>query len=569
MGTTLLATMRDEAPFILEWVAYHQAIGFERIIVFSNDCIDGTDKVLSALETAGQVIHVPHKPVPEKLVAEQISQYVLEHDLIPDGDWVIWLDADEFLNIREGQGTVNDLIAATGSARGMCISWRVFGDAGQGSFSGSFIAEPFTSCAEPGEAWQNVKTLFQMGPDVVELFQHKPILSTTFWKQGRTFLSSSGKTLSQKSQYMKLWSQGKKRGKIATDEAGWDIAQINHYAVRTKRLFEYKKARGRIGAANKGGKARYTNAYYKGLNLNADTDTSILRWSNTVAIAAKQLADLIRPSLDIQTLITEGYPEDTIQPPKLNEQSLNDLAESSPDTRRYQRMHKDHYDEIDERKYSYSTLAATVMTALRPESVIDVGCGIGLLNSYMAKGGANVLGLEGNWLEDGSMVLPPEHYQRVDLEEPFSLNQEFDLCCCIEVAEHLEPNRADGFVADLCDLSEVIVFSAAIGGQGGKGHKNEQWQEYWCNKFEQNGYGTFDPFREAFRRDDKMLPWFKQNVLLFLKDGNPLCKSFADDKITPECANMILPTYHQKILRRTRRRLRKKLMEAQLKASNV
>lgn len=350
MGTTLLATMRDEAPFILEWVAYHQAIGFERIIVFSNDCIDGTDKILSALETAGQVIHVPHKPAPEKLVAEQISQYVLEHDLIPDGEWVIWLDADEFLNIREGQGTVNDLIAATGSARGMCISWRVFGDAGQGSFSGSFIAEPFTSCAEPGEAWQNVKTLFQMGPDVVELFQHKPILSTTFWKQGRTFLSSSGKTLSQKSQYMKLWSQGKKRGKIATDEAGWDIAQINHYAVRTKRLFEYKKARGRIGAANKGGKARYTNAYYKRLNLNADTDTSILRWSNTVAIAAKQLTDLIRPSLDIQTLITEGYPEDMIQPPKLNGTSLNDLAESSPDTRRYQRMHKDHYDKIDKRK---------------------------------------------------------------------------------------------------------------------------------------------------------------------------------------------------------------------------
>jgi hypothetical protein len=198
MGTILLATMRDEAPFILEWVAYHQAIGFERIIVFSNDCSDGTDQVFGALEAAGQIIHVPHKPAPEKLVAEQISQYVLEYELIPDGDWVIWLDADEFLNIHEGQGTVSDLIAATGSARGMCISWRVFGDTGQDSFSGSFIAEPFTSCAEPEEAWQNVKTLFRMGSDVVEFFQHKPILSPTFWEQGGTFLSSNGKALSQK-----------------------------------------------------------------------------------------------------------------------------------------------------------------------------------------------------------------------------------------------------------------------------------------------------------------------------------------------------------------------------------
>lgn len=562
MVTTLLATMRDEAPFILEWVAYHQAIGFERIIVFSNDCSDGTDSLLNALDAAGQIVHVPHTPTPDKLVAEQVSQYVLEHELIAVGDWVIWLDADEFLNIHAGQGTVDDLIAATGHARGMCISWRVFGDAGQNAFPGSFIAEPFTSCAAPKEASQNVKTFFQMGADVIELFQHKPILSQNFWEQGGTFLSSTGKALAHQSRYTRLWSQGQKRGKIAADEAGWDIAQINHYAVRTKQLFEYKKARGRIGAANAGGKARYTSAYYKGLNLNSDTDTSILRWSNTVAAGVKRLADLIQPTVNIQALIAENYPKDIVLSQKQAEQASTDVTDPSSDALRYQSMHQDHHDEITERNYSNAKLATTVMTALQPKSVVDVGCGIGLLNSYLAKSGANVLGLEGNWLENEKMVLPPEHYQRVDLEEPFSLDQKFDVCCCIEVAEHLEPKRADSFVGDLCALSEVVVFSAAIGGQGGIGHKNEQWHEYWCEKFETFGYGTFDPFREKFRRDVKMLPWFQQNVLLFLKDGNPLCKTFANDQISPNVANMILPTYHQKILRRTRRRLRKKLAAA-------
>jgi SAM-dependent methyltransferase len=552
--------MRDEAPFILEWLAYHQAIGFERIIVFSNDCSDGTDQVLNALEVANQIIHVPHKPAPEKLVAEQISNYVLKNNLISEGDWAIWIDADEFLNIHAGQGTVNDLIAATGNSRGMCISWRLFGDAGQDVFSGSFLAEPFTSCAGPKEAWRNVKTFFQMGKDVVELFQHKPILSKDFWEQSGTFLSSTGKALAPKRHYTKLWSQGEKRGKIEEDEAGWEIAQINHYAVRTKSLFGYKKARGRIGSPNKGGKGRYTNAYYESLNLNSDTDTSILRWSNSAASGAKRLAALIRPALDIETLIKEKYPEEIMQPPQVS----TDLSEDpSDDTLRYQRMHQSHHNEIDDRKYSNSKLAEAVMTTLRPKSVVDVGCGIGLLNSYMARAGARVLGLEGKWLENSNMVLPPQFYQRVDLEEPFSLDQKFDLCCCIEVAEHLEPDRADSFVNDLCALSDAIVFSAAIGGQGGKGHKNEQWQSYWCQKFEQNGYITFDPFREKFRRDDKILPWFKQNVLLFLKHESPLCGPLANEQIASDCADIILPVYHKKILRRARQDLKKRLKAAQ------
>ena len=98
-----------------------------------------------------------------------------------------------------------------------------------------------------------------------------------------------------------------------------------------------------------------------------------------------------------------------------------------------------------------------------------------------------MIGLEGSWLHDDAKVLPADHYRVVDLEEPFSLPQTFDVCTCIEVAEHLEPNRADGVVRDLCALSDVVGFSAAVIGQGGKGHKNEQWQEYWCHKFIANG----------------------------------------------------------------------------------
>ncbi len=544
--------MRNEAPFILEWVAYHQSIGFEKIIVFSNDCTDGTEKILEVLDAAGEIVHVPHDPSGHQKVSEQVSQIALERGLVANGDWAIWLDADEFLNIHVEKGTVADLIPTIGAYRGMCISWRIFGDANQQTFPGEFLSETFTSCAAPGQAWQTVKTFFQMGPEVTEFFQHKPMLSRSFWDGGGAFMSSNGKPLDPTSEYSKLWKANEKRGKVSSNEAGWSLAQINHYAVRTPGLFAHKKLRGRIGAKNAGGKQRYTARYYQNHNLNSDSDSTILRWSRETRLRAWKLAERIRLDIDLPTLIGETYGDEVTF-------SNEEKVEKSADTKRYQDMHQNHYSEMAKRDYSNSKLAKALIDTVQPETVIDVGCGIGVLNSHLEKNGAHVLGLEADWLHDDVKVLPTDRYRHVDLEKPFSLNERFDLCCCIEVAEHLEKSRADGFISDLCRLSDVIAFSAAIPGQGGKGHKNEQWQEYWCQKFVAQGYKTFDPYRDVFRRDPGVMPWIQQNLLLFIKDRHSLVQELEHHIISPEQSNMILPNYHLKVLRRTRRRLRKRL----------
>lgn len=456
-----------------------------------------------------------------------------------------------------------------GDARGMCISWRVFGDAGQSIFPGLFLAEPFSRCAAPGEAWQNVKTFFRFGNDVSDISQHKPILVPSFWEHGGHFLSSKSVQLDSENKYMRQWVAGKKRGKIADSEAGWEIAQINHYAVRKRLLFDFKKARGRIGMPNFNSETRYNRNYYSQLNLNSDKDTSILRWSQAVADGIERLAQKIKPKLAIAKIIGEGYPEVVMQNTSSNieesKQSVFPEPQATASAILYRSMHQEHHAEIEKRKYSNSQLAQAIVATLGPQSVVDVGCGIGLLIREIAASGADVLGLEGTWLDEDSMVLASDSYKRLDLEQPFSLDRRFDVCCSIEVAEHLAPERADSFVSNLCSLSDAVVFSAAIGGQGGKGHKNEQWQEYWCKKFLNNGYGTYDPFRNIFRRDPNILPWFQQNVLLFLHDRNPVCEKLTEKKIAPEIANMILPTYHDKIVRRTRQHLRRRLLAERAK----
>lgn len=531
--------MRDEAPFLLEWVAYHRAIGFDRIVVYSNDCVDGTDRLLEALDAAGVLTHFPHSPAATEQVAKVVADDAKSRKLFHDGDWVIWLDADEFLNIHLGDGRVQDLVDRLGDAEGICLSWRLFGDSGQVSAEEGFLSEAFTGCARPGDGWTNVKTLFRQSADVWAYFQHRPIMKRAFWDTGR-FLSGAGRRLDETGEFSRLWREGQRRGKIDEQDAGWDWAQINHYAVRTAEHFKTKAARGRIGAPNAGGKPRYDARYFRDLNKNDDRDSSILRWKDATRSGIRELEQLVRRA---------------------------EMAKIDDD--RYRTMHQSHLEDEDQRGYSNRRLAKAIHATLAPSSAIDVGCGVGFLMAELERLAVETHGVEGLWLEEAAVRTSPDRYLKRDLEQPLSLDRRFDVCISIEVAEHLEESRASGFVADLCRLSDAVVFSAAINGQGGQGHKNEQWQSYWAERFAAQGFEAYDPFRPGFLRDAEMLPWFRQNVLLFLKQGHPLSGPLAPDRVSPELCNMILPEYHRKILRRTRQRMKRAIETARLAPQDV
>jgi len=115
-----------------------------------------------------------------------------------------------------------------------------------------------------------------------------------------------------------------------------------------------------------------------------------------------------------------------------------------------------------------------------PSSVIDVGCGIGAwLEAFGENGSARLVGVDG--IE--SSVFPQSRFDiklvRADLSEPLEIDENFDVAVCLEVAEHLDKTRAESLVADLTSLAPTILFSAAIPGQGGTHHVNEQWASYW------------------------------------------------------------------------------------------
>lgn len=161
-----------------------------------------------------------------------------------------------------------------------------------------------------------------------------------------------------------------------------------------------------------------------------------------------------------------------------------------------------------------------VVPRFRPGSIVDVGCGVGLwLQAAMELEVRDVVGIDGEWLDPAKVVVPAENVVRMDLERPFSLGRRFDLALCLEVAEHLSPGAADGLVESLVRHANVVLFSAAVPHQGGPGHLNEQWPDWWAERFAAHGFAPLDLVRTRFWADRGVQHWYRQNTLLFAHDS--------------------------------------------------
>jgi len=163
-------------------------------------------------------------------------------------------------------------------------------------------------------------------------------------------------------------------------------------------------------------------------------------------------------------------------------------------------------------------IVPVLIDKFKPKSVLDVGCGIGNFLSEFKKGGVQkVLGVDGAWVDRKILhkYLNEEEFQDSDLEKPIKLDQKYDLVISLEVAEHLKLSSAEIFVKSLVDAGDIVVFSAAIPGQGGQNHVNEQPLSYWKKIFESYDFSLYDELRSMIWNDTSVSWWYRQNMVIF------------------------------------------------------
>jgi len=266
----VVTTMKNEGPYLLEWIAHYRNLGFDDFVLFSNDCTDGTNLLLNRLDAMGVVEHydnpISGRMDPQRRAYSRANQT----PTVQEASWVLIADADEFLNVHVGDGTVDALIAACPpETEAISVNWRFFGSAGQKHMAPEPVTKRFTRACnivepENGLVW-GFKTLFRPAS-----FDYMGVHRPKFEKKRMTFpdqvhwVNASGVRMGEK--YMRSgWRSN-------SGIVSYEFAQMNHYAIKSREEFLLKKLR---GTANSKDTSRIDLGYWDKFDLNALEDSSI------------------------------------------------------------------------------------------------------------------------------------------------------------------------------------------------------------------------------------------------------------------------------------------------------
>ncbi len=264
--TLILTCMKNEGPFILEWVAYHIAIGVDHFLVYTNDCEDGTDAIWDRLEQMGLATHRDNRATEKSRASYQVRAYhkAVKEEIYQNSDWVAVIDADEFINVHVGDKSLQALFAAVPDSKCISLTWRLFGSSDRSFYHDSFLtgglrrAAPH-HCPKPAQAW-GMKTIFK--PEVIGVVGcHRPKSVKGDWRD-LNWVNGAGNLMPER-YFEGHWRMNK-------ETASYELAQVNHYAVRTRQSFLLKQLRGRAL-----GGSPIDAEYWNKMNRNDERDDTI------------------------------------------------------------------------------------------------------------------------------------------------------------------------------------------------------------------------------------------------------------------------------------------------------
>ncbi len=298
----LLTMMKDEAPYILDWISYHVSIGFTHFVILTNDCSDGTDKICRNLAKLGFVTHINNKAPYPKGIQKTGWQRASRWTPVKEAEWMMVLDVDEYLNLNIGQGNLDELLKQL-DERAVAVSfpWQIFGNDDVEKLEDRPVVEQFTRSAHPLQAKpyqiRGMKTLYRKR-FFEKIGTHMPQEPRMGPIAGRHWVNADGVPIDTNFErpVWCVWNNGY--------GFGGALGRVNHYALRSKEAFFIKYMRGFANRTSRGVRSESKPIdYWQMFDWNIFPATDIL----TRYDRAQEIKQILTSENKIQRLHNQGF----------------------------------------------------------------------------------------------------------------------------------------------------------------------------------------------------------------------------------------------------------------------
>ena len=296
MKLTAVLCVRNEAAFLLDWLAWHRSIGITDFVVVSNECDDGTDTMLDRLQAIGALEHIRNTP-PYGKGGIQFSGLKLAKNAqaVRKADWLLPLDIDEFVTVHVGDRTLPDLIAALPEATAITLTWRVFGNAGVVDYEDRPVPVQFTRAAPRLLPWPwraaMFKTLYRNDKTYRGLGVHRPRNPVEDRLPEARWFDGSGRPLGPDMTTGRVFSDYRQNNHA--------LVQLNHYPLGAVDSYVLKADRGRAVHSDD----LLGLDYWVERNLNEEDDLSALPiWDRAQLVRDAFAADPVLADLHAQAV---------------------------------------------------------------------------------------------------------------------------------------------------------------------------------------------------------------------------------------------------------------------------
>lgn len=275
MRILVATSVRNEGPYLLEWIAWHRMLGVTDFLFYSNDCDDGSDGLLDLLAEHGVIRHETHQPPEGKSIQWSALRAAWKHDLRKAADWMLISDVDEFPVIHAGEGRLADLLAALPpDTDAVALPWRLFGANERIEISDAPVTAEFTRSAPPVMVHPIAATFFKslfrpgaFGGAGVHRPRHRKG-SQPIWADG------AGLPLPP------MIAQNDKRLSLIGAEGARSLVEMHHYSLRSAQAFIVKADRGLPNWMVK----RIDLGYWIERNFNSEENLAAQRFAPGLAV---------------------------------------------------------------------------------------------------------------------------------------------------------------------------------------------------------------------------------------------------------------------------------------------